>query len=69
MNEKFGSLGAHEFFWEVLLKILYLSVKFLALSNDCKDSLFLTINAIYSSNVYMLREGFLRAGELKNNEK
>ena len=38
MNEKFGSLGAHEFFWEVILKIL--------------DSPFLTINAVYSSNVY-----------------
>ena len=33
------------------MKILCLSVKFLALSNDCKDSPFLTINAIYSSNV------------------
>ena len=51
MNEQFGSLGAHEFFWEIILKILCLSVKFLALSNDCKDSPFLTINAIYSSNV------------------
>ena len=38
MNEKFGSLGAQEFFWEIILKILCLSVKFLALSNDCKDS-------------------------------
>ena len=51
MNKKFGSLGAHEFFWEVILKILCLSVKFLGLSNDCKDSPFLTINAIYSSNL------------------
>ena len=33
------------------MKILCLSVKFLALSNDCKDSPSLTINAIYSSNV------------------
>ena len=48
------SLGAWEhrkFFWEIILKILCLSVKFLALSNDCKDSPFLTINAIYSNNI------------------
>ena len=48
------SLGAWEhmnFFWEIILKILCLSVKFLALSDDCKDSPFLTINAIYFSNV------------------
>ena len=53
MNEKFRSLGAHEFFfWAIIFKILCLSVKFLALSNDCKDSPFLIINAIHSSNVY-----------------
>ena len=51
MNERLGSLGAQEFFWEIILKILCFSVKFLALSNDCKDSPFLTINAICSSNV------------------
>ena len=38
-------------FWEIILKILCLSVKFLALANYCKDSPFMTINAIYSSNV------------------
>ena len=67
------SLGAWEhidFFWEIILKILCLSVKFLALSNDCnKDSPFLTINAIYSSNVYLLGDGSLRTLELKNDEK
>ena len=40
MNEKFGSLEAQRFFWEIILKILCLSVKFLTLSNDCKDSPF-----------------------------
>ena len=67
------SLGAWEhidfFFWEIILKILCLSVKFLALSNDCKDSPSLTINAIYSSNVYLLGDGSLRTLELKNDEK
>ena len=66
------SLGAWEhidFFWEIILKILCLSVKFLALSNDCKDSPLLTINAIYSSNVYLLGDGSLRTLELKNDEK
>ena len=52
MNEKFGSLGAHEFVWKIILKNLHLSVKFLALSNDCKDSPFLNFNATYSSNVF-----------------
>ena len=46
MNEKFGSLGAHEFF----LGNHFEGFKFLALSYDCNDCPFLTSEGTVSND-------------------
>ena len=58
MNRKFGSFRVHE-----SLKILCLSVKFLALPDNCKRSPFLPINEVYSNIVYSFGEEGGRTGE------